>query len=488
MIIISGLKVFISHASANKESADEICSYLEKNGKECWIAPRDIPAGAEYGEEIIKGIETSDVMVLVFSAAANNSQHVLREVERAVNRKIPIIAFKIEYCTVCRSMEYFLSSNQWLDASFNITEMLGPLNSSIEKIHEMNLKSEDNGAATPVTTINVTKKSAPIIAGIVGVSIIAIVIAVIALCDSITVNNNINVNQTETSAEDSVNFGQGNSPVASAVFEVGDYISLGRYYPTGYSEGNADADIVWQVVNVDENSGKVTLLSSKIIDVKPYDCAESGEYGIDLNGNKYDEQKISEYSEDELVSANGSAYWQTSDIRAWLNSSGSVEYYGTAPSDKATDQGVNSFGEQDGFLTSFTKEEMNLICETETEDMCQDLVYLPSLDEVNTYISNESFILHPAMTKSAEASDASSWCETYYINGNYHWVTRTPSTMYPHLITMVECSDAHQLFGEYDAASSWFGIRPAVTLDVNQASSLGLAGDGSEEEPYSFIF
>jgi hypothetical protein len=49
--------VFISHSSVNKKAADAICHALEQNGVKCWIAPRDIPPGANYGGEIIKGIK-----------------------------------------------------------------------------------------------------------------------------------------------------------------------------------------------------------------------------------------------------------------------------------------------------------------------------------------------------------------------------------------------------------------------------------------------
>ncbi|MDR0948902.1 MAG: toll/interleukin-1 receptor domain-containing protein, partial [Lachnospiraceae bacterium] len=41
--------VFISHSSVDKSIANAICHTLEANGMRCWIAPRDIPAGTNYG-------------------------------------------------------------------------------------------------------------------------------------------------------------------------------------------------------------------------------------------------------------------------------------------------------------------------------------------------------------------------------------------------------------------------------------------------------
>jgi hypothetical protein len=65
--------VFISHSTRDKTAADAACAALEASGIRCWIAPRDITPGAEWGEAIIKAINQCRVMVLIFSANANES-------------------------------------------------------------------------------------------------------------------------------------------------------------------------------------------------------------------------------------------------------------------------------------------------------------------------------------------------------------------------------------------------------------------------------
>ena len=109
--------VFISHSTVNKAAADAICHALESNGVRCWIAPRDIPAGSKYGEQITKGIKDCKVFLLVFSEEANNSDPVNKEVERAVlgYRKIAI-PFRIEDVPMSENIEFFLSDSQWVDA------------------------------------------------------------------------------------------------------------------------------------------------------------------------------------------------------------------------------------------------------------------------------------------------------------------------------------------------------------------------------------
>ena len=83
--------VFISFASKDKPTADAVCATLEARGIRCWIAPRDISYGAEWGEAVVEGISASRVMVLVFSSNANESPHIKREVDRAVTKGLTII-------------------------------------------------------------------------------------------------------------------------------------------------------------------------------------------------------------------------------------------------------------------------------------------------------------------------------------------------------------------------------------------------------------
>ncbi len=108
--------VFISYSSKDKPIADAACATLEANALRCWIAPRDILPGADWGESIIDAINESRVMILVFSSNANASPQIKREVERAVSKGIPILPFRIENVPLSKSLEYFISTPHWLDA------------------------------------------------------------------------------------------------------------------------------------------------------------------------------------------------------------------------------------------------------------------------------------------------------------------------------------------------------------------------------------
>jgi hypothetical protein len=119
---------FISYSSQDKAAADAACAYLEGAGVRCWIAPRDIMAAGEYGAAIVDAIDRCRVMVLIFSASANNSGQIRREIERAVSKGVPIVPLRIEQVLPTKSMEYFLGAIHWLDA------LTPPLESHLQKL------------------------------------------------------------------------------------------------------------------------------------------------------------------------------------------------------------------------------------------------------------------------------------------------------------------------------------------------------------------
>lgn len=120
--------LFISYSSEDKTIADAVCAGLEQANIRCWLAPRDIMPGKSWSEAIIDAISETQLMIIIFSAKANASPQVMREVERAVSKGLAIIPFRVEDVMPSKSMEYFLSTPHWLDA------MSPPLEGHIEKL------------------------------------------------------------------------------------------------------------------------------------------------------------------------------------------------------------------------------------------------------------------------------------------------------------------------------------------------------------------
>jgi TIR domain len=142
--------VFISYSSRDKTAADAACAVLESAGIRCWIAPRDIKPGGEYGAAIISAIERCRVMVLIFSSSANKSHQIHREIERAVSKGVPIVPVRIEEVVPTKSMEYFLGGIHWLDAlTPPIEEHLKQLAGTVEAILQADAGSRGKSRKLP---------------------------------------------------------------------------------------------------------------------------------------------------------------------------------------------------------------------------------------------------------------------------------------------------------------------------------------------------
>ncbi len=109
-------RVFVSYSSSDTTDADALVELLERNGIPCWIAPRDVKAGALYADAIVRAISNAKALVLVLSESAVGSSHVGKEVERASSKKCPIIALRIDNAPLTPALEYFLSESQWIEA------------------------------------------------------------------------------------------------------------------------------------------------------------------------------------------------------------------------------------------------------------------------------------------------------------------------------------------------------------------------------------
>ena len=107
---------FISHASPDKEKAERLCQLLENQGIACWIAPRDIAPGANYGESIIRALENTPTTLLLLSAHANASGFVAKEVERATSKGKRVIPVLLENVRPAPALELHISSAQWVEA------------------------------------------------------------------------------------------------------------------------------------------------------------------------------------------------------------------------------------------------------------------------------------------------------------------------------------------------------------------------------------
>ena len=108
--------VFISYSSQDKEAAQAICHILEHNEIKCWMAPRDIPPGSEYGDLIDEAIKVSTVVVLLFSETAAASLWVKGELNIAFEEQKIIIPFRLDMTPLKGQNRVILNQKHWIDA------------------------------------------------------------------------------------------------------------------------------------------------------------------------------------------------------------------------------------------------------------------------------------------------------------------------------------------------------------------------------------
>lgn len=453
--------VFISHSSKDAHIASELCEYLENNGKKCFIAPRDIQYGNEYAEEIINGIDNSESMVLLLSNNSNNSPHVLREIERAVSKSIPIIIYKLEDVELSKSMEYFLMTHQWMDAkkTGDFTNILKCVNNISKDNPENGNKEnqEENSTGTDAAKKNPKKKIAAVAALILSAIIIVAAVFLIS-------NHTKPSNQNRASENNN----------AGKALEVGDTITFGQYN---------NEEIEWRVLRLSEDGKEAVLISKNILCMKAYDAAESGKYNTDKDGNNYYGQKTEADTDWQLqVQVRGNSDWSLSNIRTWLNSSDEVvQYKDQAPTAKAMSELKNGYNNEPGFLYGFKKDEIAAIKAVENETAgnkvssqdtikTEDRVYLLSLDELKWFEeAGISMLAEP--TQAAINNDDAKWYEMYLQNYSvkeHYWWLREPEKEYSSKSYLVGNGYLEDNIFSATVGLEGYGIRPAITVYVDK--------------------
>lgn len=107
--------IFISHSSKDQKVARAICSALESRGLKCWLASRDVGAGDNFQESIVRAIQSAKVMVLVFTDNANNSAEIKKELALASQNKLAVIPARAEDVVPTAALAYELATRQWIN-------------------------------------------------------------------------------------------------------------------------------------------------------------------------------------------------------------------------------------------------------------------------------------------------------------------------------------------------------------------------------------
>ena len=127
--------VFISYSSTDNLIASAIKHHLEEAKIRCWMAPDNIPAGASWPLEIMKGIQGSSVMLLLWTKNSMNSKEVAKELTLCMQENLLILPFRAENIPPSGEWVYHLSNTHWMDAyDGKIEQHIAPLICRIKSI------------------------------------------------------------------------------------------------------------------------------------------------------------------------------------------------------------------------------------------------------------------------------------------------------------------------------------------------------------------
>ena len=181
-------EVFISYSTKDTDIASALLETFESYGLDCWIAPRDIPQGAQWAEEIDKAIQNARVFVVIVSSHSVESRQVPKEIALAVSACESIFPFRIDDIGLQGTFRYYLSDYQFTDATSDrkqkMTELAEIICSSLGKPipQKMSEKESVSDAASGPASNSASQKNSrkPVLIGVIAaVTILAVILGTV---------------------------------------------------------------------------------------------------------------------------------------------------------------------------------------------------------------------------------------------------------------------------------------------------------------------
>lgn len=107
--------IFISYRRSDRELVAHIVRKLEERGAAVWY-DAEIEGGADWREIIVEALSSSDMLVIFFSEACNQSRQLKKELAIADNMEKPVVPILIENTKPKGAYLYELADRNWLQA------------------------------------------------------------------------------------------------------------------------------------------------------------------------------------------------------------------------------------------------------------------------------------------------------------------------------------------------------------------------------------
>ena len=160
--------IFISYSSKDRDMAETICRALEARGHTCWISCRDVYPGQNFQEAIVQALRSAQVMLLVFTSNANNSDEIKKELVLAGRHRVTVVPIRVEDVVPNDAFAYEFATRQWIDLFSDWEKEIERLAVRIGQILQTGKPPDDAGAEAATFAgarrrIGATRRSGPAI-------------------------------------------------------------------------------------------------------------------------------------------------------------------------------------------------------------------------------------------------------------------------------------------------------------------------------------
>jgi TolB-like protein len=151
-------EIFISYRRADEAWARLLHAQLQAQGVEAWYDAQ-IGAGQDWRSATAKALENARIFVLLFSAAAAQSEDIAKELAAAIYSKKLVVPVRIEDIQPTGAFLYELASRNWVNAFEHTEAKLAELAQSLAKLVKSGIADEsiipfdrNAGAKAPAKT------------------------------------------------------------------------------------------------------------------------------------------------------------------------------------------------------------------------------------------------------------------------------------------------------------------------------------------------
>jgi hypothetical protein len=137
--------IFISYARKDEPFACRLAALLDQAGAQVWLDVEDIPAGVKWSAAIQRGLDESQLLLVVVTPTSIGSVNVEDEWQYFLDKKKPVIPLLLESA----ELPFQLNRLQWIDFSKNSFE-----NAFDRLLKEIEAKGFHLGSTTPIATLS----------------------------------------------------------------------------------------------------------------------------------------------------------------------------------------------------------------------------------------------------------------------------------------------------------------------------------------------